>query len=99
VLPASNERPADSAAIFIHSSVNLNIGPLRYIIGDNHFHRIHHSMEEPHFDKNFGTTTPIWDVLFGTAHFPRRGEWPAVGLSDVEEPKRVRDFFLLPFQK
>jgi sterol desaturase/sphingolipid hydroxylase (fatty acid hydroxylase superfamily) len=86
-------------AFFIHSSVNLNIGPLRYIIGDNHFHRIHHSREERHFDKNFGTSTPLWDVLFGTAHFPKKGEWPAVGLSDVEEPKRVLDFFLLPFQK
>ena len=76
-------------AFFIHSSVNLNIGPLRYVIGDNHFHRIHHSREERHFDRNFGTTTPIWDMLFGTAYFPKKGEWPAVGLSDVSEPKRL----------
>lgn len=31
--------------------------------------------------------TPLWDVLFGTAHFPASGEWPTVGLVDVAEPK------------
>lgn len=29
-------------------------------------HRIHHSCEEPHWDKNFGHITPIWDRMFGT---------------------------------
>ena len=82
---------------FIHSSMNVNIGPLRYVFADNHFHRIHHSREPGHFDKNFGTYTPIWDVLFGTAHFPKKGEWPAVGLEHVPEPKRLRDYLLMPF--
>lgn len=83
---------------FIHSSANINIGPLRYIIGDNRFHRIHHSREARHFDKNFGTNTPLWDVLFGTAYFPKRGEWPAVGLADVAEPQTIRDYLTLPFR-
>jgi sterol desaturase/sphingolipid hydroxylase (fatty acid hydroxylase superfamily) len=81
---------------YIHSSANINIGPLRYIIGDNRFHRIHHSREPRHFGKNFGTTTPVWDVLFGTAHFPRKGEWPETGLADVKEPDRIVDYLLLP---
>ncbi len=82
---------------FIHSSMNVNIGFLRYFIGDNHFHRIHHSKEPRHFDKNFGTSTPLWDVLFGTAYFPKRGEWPAVGLDNVPEPRRLRDYLMMPF--
>ena len=82
---------------FIHSSMNVNIGPLRYIFADNHFHRIHHSREVRHFNRNFGTYTPLWDVLFGTVHFPRKGEWPAVGLEHVSEPKRIRDYLLMPF--
>jgi sterol desaturase/sphingolipid hydroxylase (fatty acid hydroxylase superfamily) len=82
---------------FIHSSMNVNIGPLRYIIGDNHFHRIHHSREVRHFDKNFGTFTPIWDVLFRTAYFPKKSEWPDVGLAHVPEPMRIRDYLLMPF--
>src|SRR5262249_35266051 len=87
---------AASHAYFIHSSMNVNIGPLRYLIGDNHFHRIHHSRDPRHIGRNFGTLTPIWDVLFGTAYFPRKGEWPAVGLEDVAEPARIRDYLLMP---
>ncbi len=82
---------------YIHSSANINIGPIRYIVGDNRFHRLHHSTEERHFGKNFGTTTPLWDVLFGTACFPRKGEWPKTGLGDVAEPDRVGDYLLMPF--
>ncbi len=84
---------------YIHSSTRLGIGPLRYVFGDNRFHRVHHSTEERHFDKNFGTTTPLWDVLFGTAYFPKKGEWPKVGLSDTPEPQSVRDYLLMPFKR
>lgn len=86
-------------ALFIHSSANIDIGPLRYVIGDNRFHRIHHSLEERHFNRNFGTSTPLWDVLFGTAHFPKPGEWPDVGLSHVAEPRTLRDYLLMPLRK
>ncbi len=83
--------------LYIHSSANINIGPLRYVIGDNRFHRLHHSTEPRHFGKNFATTTPLWDILFGTACFPRKGEWPNTGLGDVAEPERVADYLLMPF--
>lgn len=65
---------------------------------DNRLHRIHHSREERHINHNFATRTPIWDVLFGTAYFPRRDEWPAVGLMDTDEPRTLRDYLLLPFR-
>ena len=68
------------------------------MIGDNQFHRIHHSLEERHFNRNFGTITPLWDVLFGTACFPKAGEWPKVGLADVPEPKTLREYLLMPFR-
>ena len=40
------------------------------MIADNRFHRIHHSIQPQHFDKNFGAGTSLWDQLFGTAYFP-----------------------------
>lgn len=89
---------ASTHAYFIHSSANINIGPFRYILGDNRFHRLHHSLEERHFDRNFATLTPLWDVLFGTAYFPRDGEWPKVGLADFPEPKSMREYLLMPFR-
>jgi hypothetical protein len=43
--------------------------------------------------------SPLWDDLFGTAYFPRADEWPAVGLSDVAEPKTIADYLLMPFRR
>jgi sterol desaturase/sphingolipid hydroxylase (fatty acid hydroxylase superfamily) len=89
---------AGTHGYFIHSSANIGIGPLRCLLCDNRFHRIHHSRQPEHRNRNFGTTTPLWDMLFGTAWFPRRGEWPQVGLDEVAEPHTVREYLLLPFR-
>jgi sterol desaturase/sphingolipid hydroxylase (fatty acid hydroxylase superfamily) len=83
---------------FIHSSARFNIGPLRYVICDNRYHRIHHSVEPHHINHNFATSTPLWDVLFGTAYFPKAEEWPKVGLAGVAEPRSFWDFVLSPFR-
>lgn len=82
-------------AIYIHSPVDLHFGPVRRVIVDNRFHRIHHSLEPRHFDKNFGICFSFWDHLFGTAYQPGE-EWPAVGLRDVRAPRTLRDFVVLP---
>ncbi|MCP3729192.1 sterol desaturase family protein [Sphingomonas sp. MG17] len=83
-------------ASYIHSPARLDIGPLRALIVDNRFHRIHHSLDEHHFDKNFGACTTLWDRLFGTAWFPAKDEWPDVGLAGVEQPHSVRAWIDLP---
>lgn len=90
---------AGTHSYFIHSNAAINLGPLRYVIGENRFHRLHHSLDPRHFNRNFGTTTPLWDVLFGTAYFPKPGEWPEVGLSDVPEPRTVADYVMMPFRR
>lgn len=83
---------------FLHSPTRLHFGPLRYIFADNRFHRIHHSLEPHHFDKNFSAVTPLWDWLFGTAYFPKADEWPDVGLADVHEPTNIREWLDLPLR-
>jgi sterol desaturase/sphingolipid hydroxylase (fatty acid hydroxylase superfamily) len=85
-------------ASFIHSSTSLHLGPLRCILVDNRFHRIHHSLEERHFDRNFGAMTTLWDRLFGTAHFPEKDEWPATGLAGVDQPRDIGAWLTLPFR-
>ena len=47
------------------------------------YHRIHHSVEIRHFDKNFAVMFPFWDWLFGTRHLPGADELPQTGLSDL----------------
>jgi sterol desaturase/sphingolipid hydroxylase (fatty acid hydroxylase superfamily) len=82
---------------FEHSCTRVHFGWLRYLIADNRYHRIHHSIEPGHIGKNFGSFTPIWDWCFGTAHFPASTEWPETGLVDVAEPRTLREYLLRPF--
>ena len=83
------------ANMYIHSPVEWHFGPLRKLIVDNRFHRIHHSLEERHFDKNFGICFSFWDYLFGTAYEPGE-EWPAVGVDGVPAPRNVAQYLCLP---
>jgi sterol desaturase/sphingolipid hydroxylase (fatty acid hydroxylase superfamily) len=69
-------------ASFIHSPASIHLGPLRAVLVDNRFHRIHHSLQHEHFDRNFGAFTTLWDRLFGTAWWPAKEEWPDVGLHE-----------------
>lgn len=85
-------------ASFIHSPTRIHLGPLRLFFCDNSFHRIHHSLDEKHFDKNFGAFTTIWDRLFGTAWFPAKDEWPATGLAEIDQPRNLRAWFSLPIR-
>lgn len=83
-------------AVYLHSPTRLNAGPLRAMLGDNVWHRVHHSLDKAHFDKNFGVLTTFWDRVFGTAYFPRSDEWPAVGLVDQAPPGGLREWVMFP---
>lgn len=81
---------------FIHMNSKISLGPLRLFFADNYYHRIHHSVEEPHHNKNYSAFFPIWDILFKTAHFPKNNEFPKVGLDDMEQPKNLKDYLFSP---
>lgn len=83
---------------FVHSPTRVHLGPLRWIVVDGRFHRIHHSMEERHFDHNFAPIFTIWDQLFGTAYFPSEEEHPDVGLKGVSPPRTIFDYLGKPVQ-
>jgi sterol desaturase/sphingolipid hydroxylase (fatty acid hydroxylase superfamily) len=51
---------------FLHADVSLRFGPLEWLIAAPAFHRLHHSREPRHRDRNFAGTFPVWDLLFGT---------------------------------
>jgi sterol desaturase/sphingolipid hydroxylase (fatty acid hydroxylase superfamily) len=85
---------------YLHSPNRLHLGPVvRRVIADNRFHRIHHSVQPEHFDKNFGAGTSIWDQLFGTAYFPAEDEWPQTGLPGQPEVTSVSDYLWKPFRR
>jgi sterol desaturase/sphingolipid hydroxylase (fatty acid hydroxylase superfamily) len=82
--------------LYIHSPIDIHFGPLRRIFVDNRFHRIHHSLEAAHFDKNFGILLSIWDRIFGTAYNPAQNEWPSTGVAGIKPPRSVLGYFLYP---
>ena len=88
---------------FIHSNIKTNLGPLRYVIISPQAHRVHHSIEEKHYDKNFGVTFSIWDQLFNT-FYRKYDEYPeAQGVADTEFPIEHntgwRSFVLVPIRQ
>jgi sterol desaturase/sphingolipid hydroxylase (fatty acid hydroxylase superfamily) len=43
------------------------------------WHRIHHSTQPEHANRNFAAFFPFLDTLFGTYYAPRAGEYPPTG--------------------
>ena len=68
-----------------HSNIRTDFGWLRYVFVTPQSHRVHHSIEPRHFDKNFGLTLSVWDYLFRTQY---RGydEYPDTGIDDPDFP-------------
>jgi sterol desaturase/sphingolipid hydroxylase (fatty acid hydroxylase superfamily) len=74
---------------FIHSNLKLNLGWLGWVIASPQFHRVHHSVDPAHADKNFGGFFSIFDYAFGTA-YPSRSVYPATGIADAAFPYEDR---------
>ena len=73
---------------FIHMNMRLPLGGVGRVIMGPQYHRVHHSMEPHHWNRNFASFFPIWDYLFGTAYHPRSDEFPATGLPEHDgEPR------------
>jgi sterol desaturase/sphingolipid hydroxylase (fatty acid hydroxylase superfamily) len=50
----------------LHSELDWNLGWVgRWLVGTPAVHRLHHSLDEEHRNKNF-SNCPLWDRMFGT---------------------------------
>ena len=75
-------------ARFVHANIGMNFGPLKHVFVTPQYHRIHHSIEPRHQDKNFGVILTVWDRIFGTMN-RNYDEYPATGVIGLEfEPPR-----------
>ena len=83
-------------AYLIHANVRLGFGRLSWMITSPSYHRLHHSAQPEHFNCNYSSILPIWDVLFGTYRRPQPGEWPVVGLDTGDRAKTVLDLVFWP---
>jgi len=83
---------------FIHLNARISLGPLNCIFANPSTHRIHHSREAAHLDKNFAAFFPVWDVIFGTYCAPPQDRIPETGLASGSRVHSFSEAFLLPFQ-
>jgi sterol desaturase/sphingolipid hydroxylase (fatty acid hydroxylase superfamily) len=70
---------------FIHANLKINLGWLGWLVTSPQFHRVHHSADPAHVDKNFGVYFSIYDYLFGTACLSRT-VYPQTGIQDSRFP-------------
>ncbi len=85
--------------LFIHSNIRLQMGPLTPLLSGPQWHRIHHSIEPQHRDKNFSGIFPIWDIVFGTYYHPKKNEFPATGVVGEPEYTSWKDMLINPLKR
>lgn len=74
-----------------HTNVRVQLGRFGFWLNNPQYHRIHHSIEPQHRNKNFCKALPLFDVIFGTAYKPGKDEFPATGLVPSDKPVGIID--------
>lgn len=80
---------------FNHMNAKIFLGPLTPVLSGPHFHRIHHSIESAHMNKNFSAFFPFIDMIFGTYYCPKGDEFPPTG---VREEKDIHNLIYVNVQ-
>lgn len=84
--------------VFVHANVRWGYGWLGYVIASPAFHRWHHSSDHEAINKNYSGLLPIFDFLFGTAHFPRDAKPVRYGLEGEQAPAGLWQQLKWPFR-
>ena len=51
---------------FLHTNLDVSLGPLEYVLNTPRHHRVHHASNEACLDRNYGSVLIIFDRLLGT---------------------------------
>lgn len=84
--------------MFLHSNVRWDFGPFRWVLVSPAYHRWHHTSDAEGIDKNFAGFFPMWDLLFGTAYFPKGRLPKKYGLAGYQLPEHLGQHLLYPFR-
>ena len=83
----------------MHANLKWDFGRLSWLWTSPAYHRVHHSALPEHFDRNFASMLPIWDVLFGTYTPMSAGQWPPTGLGEGGEARGLFDLVFWPVRE
>jgi sterol desaturase/sphingolipid hydroxylase (fatty acid hydroxylase superfamily) len=84
---------------FVHANLNWTLGPLKYVLASPVFHRWHHTAADEGGEKNFASTFPVLDWLFGTFYMPDRELPKAYGIGEKQFPESFGAQLLYPFRQ
>ncbi len=87
---------ANGWGYFIHANIRLNMGKFAAVFCGPQGHRIHHSIEIKHHNKNYAAFFPIWDIIFGTYFHPSKNEFPRTGVANYPMPLRFWNIMMDP---
>jgi sterol desaturase/sphingolipid hydroxylase (fatty acid hydroxylase superfamily) len=82
---------------FQHSNLKLRYGWLNYVVGSAETHRWHHARDPKLAACNFGNTTIVWDLAFGTWRLP--GAVGDIGIANRGYPKGFLAQLATPFRR
>ena len=78
-----------------HSHIRINYWPwLENILISPAQHQIHHSTKKNHFNKNFGVTFAVWDLIFKSLYISNKKEKINFGISDKSESNENNIIYL-----
>jgi sterol desaturase/sphingolipid hydroxylase (fatty acid hydroxylase superfamily) len=83
---------------FVHANLNWTLGPFKYVLAGPVFHRWHHTAAEHGGEKNFASTFPVLDLIFGTFYMPKNAMPEAYGIADTSFPPTFGQQMLYPFR-
>jgi sterol desaturase/sphingolipid hydroxylase (fatty acid hydroxylase superfamily) len=75
-------------SMLYHSAIRIRLRWLDRVLVTPQVHRIHHSPDPNHYNRNFSDSLPLFDILFGTYHRPGRDEFPSTGLGATQPVPR-----------
>lgn len=84
--------------ILTHVNLPISFGWLTPVVTSPQLHRLHHSIEPQHQNKNYAGFFPIWDIIFGTYYAPKKGEFPETGVKGEATNPTWRELFYEPFR-
>jgi sterol desaturase/sphingolipid hydroxylase (fatty acid hydroxylase superfamily) len=83
------------AQFWYHTRLIDRMGILEHIIVTPSHHRVHHAINTPYIDKNYGQIFIIWDKMFGTFKEEEADEPPVYG---ILKPAKTFNPILINFQ-
>jgi sterol desaturase/sphingolipid hydroxylase (fatty acid hydroxylase superfamily) len=83
---------------FVHANLNWTLGPFNYVIAGPVFHRWHHTAPERGGEKNFASTFPVFDLMFGSFYMPKDKLPDAYGVAEAM-PASFMGQMVYPFRR